>query len=199
MRRPIIFDTETTGTRPDRDFIVEIAAYDPVRDRSFERLINPGIPIPQEAIHVHKITDAMVKDAPRFGEVAQEFIAFCDGDIALVAHNLVAFDMPFLQAEFRRAKLKVPDSWACIDTLIWARRYRKDIPRHSLQFLRQLYGIQANEAHRALNDVKVLYEVYKALVDDLSCDHVIELLNKNKVKNSPVEAPKPQELALSLF
>ena len=199
MRRPIFFDTETTGTRFDRDYIVEIAAFDPVRGSSFEQLINPGITIPQDVINIHKITNEMVADAPSFADVAKEFLAFCEGGIALVAHNLDAFDLPFLRTEFRRAKLELPSSWAYIDTLTWARRYRKDLPRHSLQYLRQMYGIQANEAHRALNDVMILYEVYNALTDDLSCDQIIALLQKNKQTAPALQAAKPQETSLSLF
>ncbi len=43
-----------------------------------------------------------------------------------------------------------------------------DLPRHSLQFLREVYGIEKNNAHRALDDVVVLYEVFQKMVDDLS-------------------------------
>ena len=58
--RPIYYDTETTGIKAEKERIIEIAAYDPVRKRQFEKFVNPGFPIPPEAIAIHHITDEMV-------------------------------------------------------------------------------------------------------------------------------------------
>lgn len=177
-RRPIFYDTETTGVNIEQGRIVEIAAFDPVRGVTFEKLINPGMPIPKEAMAIHQITDDMVKNAPPFAEIGKQFIEFCDGDVVLIAHNNDVFDLPYMRAEMRRSGLEMPSSWLYIDTLKWARRYRKDLPRHALQYLRQLYGIKENNAHRALDDVMVLYEVYCRMVDDLSCEQVHALLKQ---------------------
>ncbi|MCE5295251.1 MAG: ribonuclease H-like domain-containing protein [Chlamydiales bacterium] len=201
-RRPIFFDTETTGTNPKSDRIIELAAYDSERQRSFEMLINPGIPIPPETIAIHQITDAMVADAADFATVAAEFVAFCDGDVALIAHNADSFDTPFLRTEFTRNGVQMPSDWLFLDSLKWARRYRKDLPRHSLQFLRQTYGIAANQAHRALNDVMVLYDVFKAMTDDLSCDQILNLLMITTSSQEQVIETAPQstpERVLNLF
>lgn len=175
--RAIFYDTETTGVRSEKDRIIEIAAYDPVLDRTFEQFINPGSPIPPDATAIHHITDEMVKEAPPFSVVALEFQKFCDGDVVLIAHNNDGFDYHFLKAEFGRSGMTLP-SWKFLDSLKWARRYRNDLPRHTLQFLREIYGIQANNAHRALDDVIVLYQVFKHMVDDLSIDEIYNLLNK---------------------
>ncbi len=200
-RRPIFFDTETTGRNPASDRIVELAAYDPVLGKSFERLINPGIPIPPETIMVHQITDAMVANEADFGTVVRDFFAFCEGDVALIAHNGDSFDVPFLRHESKRFGHTLPDEWLYIDSLKWSRRYRKDLPRHSLQFLRQSYGIASNQAHRALNDVMVLYEVFKAMTDDLTCEQIVDLLNRTNGALPVQEPPKPQipERVLNLF
>ncbi len=200
--RPIFFDTETTGTNPKGDRIVELAAYDPVRNSSFEMLINPCIPIPPETTRVHQITDEMVQDAKSFREVGEEFISFCEGEVALIAHNGESFDVPFLHAECKRNDLELPSHWIYIDSLKWSRRYRKDLPRHSLQFLRQTYGIQANQAHRALNDVMVLYDVFKAMTDDLSIEEIAHLLGKMQKNVVQVATPQIQptpERVLQLF
>jgi DNA polymerase III subunit epsilon len=200
MLRPIYFDTETTGTRAGSDRIIELAAYDPVNKRSFSSLINPCMPIPQEATNIHKITDQMVQDAPTLKEVLTDFLEFCDGSIALVAHNLISFDLPFLRAECKRAAIELPSHWALVDSLIWARRYRKDLPRHSLQFLRNVYGFEENQAHRALDDVMILYQVFQTMIDDLTMEEVIARLPAtNTAQNTSAQAAKPQEIALSLF
>lgn len=178
-KRLIYYDTETTGTRADQDRIVEIAAYDPEKECTFEKLINPGVSIPSEASAIHGITDEMVSSAPSFAEVGAEFIAFCEGEVVLCAHNNDNFDRHFLIHEYKRHALELP-SFPMVDSLKWARKYRSDLPRHNLQFLRQIYGIEENNAHRALDDVIVLFQVFSAMIDDLSVETVLELLQNNE-------------------
>lgn len=184
--RPIYYDTETTGIRSDRDRIVEIACFDPVRDLSFVRFVNPGCPIPADATAIHNITNEMVADAPPFGEVAREMAEFCSGEIVLIAHNNDSFDQPFLEHSFRRDGVEWPAHWLFVDSLKWARRYRPDLPRHSLQFLRDYFGFPPNQAHRALDDVQVLAQVFGELIDDLPMERVVELLyQKRQVARMP--------------
>jgi DNA polymerase-3 subunit epsilon len=173
----IFYDTETTGIRTDKDRIIEIAAYDPSTGRSFEMLINPGCPIPSEATAIHHISNAMVADALSFAEVALKFVAFCGENCLLIAHNNDSFDKPFMHNEFIRNQVPFP-AWPFLDSLKWARRYRPDLPRHTLQFLRETYGIAANNAHRALDDVLVLHQVFSKMTDDLSIDQVVKLLQQ---------------------
>ena len=179
-KRGIYYDTETTGVRPNKDRIIEIAAYDPDRDKTFHSLINPGCPIPQEASAIHNITDEMVQDAPTFKEVAIEFSAFCNGEAVLIAHNNDAFDAPFLKYEYERNSVPLP-SWPYIDTLKYARKYRPDLPRHSLQHLREYHEIAANNAHRALDDVIILHQVFSLMIDDLTIDTILELMSQKQI------------------
>lgn len=193
--RPIFYDTETTGVRPDKDRVIEIAAYDPQRKRKFEKLVNPGCPIPSEATAIHHITDEMVASASSFAEVGTEFVDFCEGDVVLIAHNNDSFDLHFLRNEFKRNNLQMP-AWNFFDTLKWARRYRPDLPRHTLQFLREIYGIPANNAHRALDDVLVLEQVYNYMVDDLSMDDVYSILNRPRtIQHMPFGKHQGQPLS----
>ncbi len=175
--RPIYYDTETTGLSAEKDRIIEIAAFDPVLDKTFVSLINPGCLIPKEASQIHHIDDAMVQNAPSFKEVADQFCEFCSGDIVLIAHNNDAFDKHFLRYEFTRIERTLPD-WRFLDSLKWARKYRPDLPRHNLQFLREYFGLPANQAHRALDDVIILAKVFELLIDDLPLHRVMELLEK---------------------
>ncbi len=174
--RAIFYDTETTGIRASDDFIIEIAAYDPEEDRTFEKLIKPPVPIPPDATAIHHITDEMVKEAPSFDVIGREFIAFCGEDAVLCAHNNDSFDLPFLKAEFGRHGLEMPE-WKMLDTLKWARRYRPDLPRHALQFLREVYDFPANNAHRALDDVIMLHRVFTAMTGDLTIEQIYTLMN----------------------
>ncbi len=175
--KPIFYDTETTGIKPGKDRIIEIAAYDPTQERKFCTFTNPECPIPAESTAITQITDEMVKDAPLIKEALQAFSDFCQGEVVLIAHNNDAFDKLFLEAEFARANLPFP-KWIYIDSLKWSRKYRSDLPRHSLQFLREAYGIEANQAHRALDDVIVLYQIFSRMVDDLSLKTILNLLSQ---------------------
>lgn len=177
-KRFIYYDTETTGIKPGKDRLVEIAAFDPVQNRTFCTFVNPECPIPKEATAVTNITDDMVKDAPLVKDALNLFIEFCQGETVLVAHNNDAFDKPFLEGEFLRAGMEMP-KWLFCDSLRWARKYRNDLPRHSLQSLREVYGIQANQAHRALDDVIVLEKIFSTMVGDLTCDTVLELMSQS--------------------
>lgn len=175
--RAIFYDTETTGLRAKTERIVELAAYDPVRDKTFESFIHPGCPIPRESSAIHGITDEMVADSPSFPDIIDSFNQFCEGDVVLIAHNNDAFDIHFMKAEYERSGREMPQ-WKFLDSLKWARRYRPDLPRHTLQSLREVYGIAENRAHRALADVVVLHQVFSNMTDDLTMEEIYTLLNK---------------------
>ena len=176
--KAIYYDTETTGVKSQADRIIEIAAYDPADDRKFEMFVNPGIPIPEEATAIHGISDEMVASAPSYKEVGEAFIDFCSGDTVLIAHNNDNFDRHFLNAEAKRHGVENPD-WKMLDSLKWARKYRSDLPKHTLQYLRQVYGVEANNAHRAMDDVIVLWKVFACMIDDLPMETVFKLMEED--------------------
>ncbi len=176
-KRTIFYDTETTGTKPGKDRIIEIAAFEPAFEKSFCTLTHPECPIPPDATSISGINDEMVANAPKIAEALTAFLEFCSGDVVLIAHNNDAFDKLFLEAEFQRANLTMP-KWAFIDSLKWSRKYRTDLPRHGLQHLREVYGIEANQAHRALDDCMILHQVFSRMVGDLSIDQIQDLLQK---------------------
>jgi DNA polymerase-3 subunit epsilon len=47
-----------------------------------------------------------------------------------------------------------------------------------LQALREVYGIESNQAHRALDDVIVLYQVFSKMIGDLSMSQILSLLSQ---------------------
>lgn len=106
LSRPLAFiDLETTGVNLGSDRIVEIAIVKIMPDgsRSVKRkFINPQMPIPQETVDIHGITDEMVKDAPTFKQVANEVKQFLD-NCDLGGYNSNRFDVPMLVEEFLRA------------------------------------------------------------------------------------------------
>lgn len=184
--RPIYYDLETTGIDCTRERIVEVAFYDVEREKSFSQLVHPDRPIPPESSSIHQITDEMVSDAPRFAEILPQLLSFCSGEVVLIAHNNDNFDRPFLREEFKRASCQPPMEWKWIDSLRWARKYRPDLPKHTLQFLRELYSLPSNQAHRALDDVRTLHQLFSLLIGDLSFEEILTLLaDDSSVKRMP--------------
>ena len=96
----IFIDIETTGKwYRSGDKIVEIACFYYENDGSQSiQSISLG------AFEVHKISDDMVKDSPKFSEIGQQFLDFISGGI-LVGHYIRRFDIPFINNELKAAGL----------------------------------------------------------------------------------------------
>jgi len=166
--RLIVLDTETTGLSPFKgDRMVEIGAIEIQRraiqsDRIFHHYINPGRPIPEEVVRIHGISDVDVKDAPRFTDIASDFLDFIRG-ATLVIHN-AAFDLGFIMHELHLAGQPGIDQVPVIDTLQLARQ-RHPQRRNNLDALCDRYEIDRShrERHGALLDSELLAEVYLAM------------------------------------
>lgn len=93
-------------------------------------LVNPGVPIPEEASAVHGIHDTDVTGMPDFGVVGPRFIRHLDGTASdsglppvLCGFNAVAFDVPLINAEFARHGIAYSiDPKRVVDPSIWVKR-----------------------------------------------------------------------------
>ena len=167
--REIVFDTETTGTDPERgDRIVEIGFVELIdlvpTGVTFHRYINPERDVPAEVVRIHGLTSEFLADKPVFGHpsVIGELLEFI-GDAPLVAHN-AEFDRRFLNGELGRRKLPLIDKGRCIDTLMIARKKFPGAPA-SLDALCRRFNVDRStrEKHGALIDSLLLAEVYLQL------------------------------------
>jgi DNA polymerase III subunit epsilon len=154
-----VVDIETTGAVCGRDGITEIAVVNVARGRilhQWQSLINPLQPIPTFITQLTGITDDMVAQAPRIGDVLPTMLDLF-GDCVLVGHN-VRFDAHFIEAEMMRhghpplANLK-------LDTLVLARRTIAEVPNYKLGTLTRELGIDVERHHRALADAVATAEV----------------------------------------
>jgi DNA polymerase-3 subunit epsilon len=166
--REIVFDTETTGLDPRTgDRVVEIGCIELFNHiptgRSFHRYVNPERAVGIDAVRVHGLDDAFLKDKPAFAAVAAELLEFV-GDAALIAHN-ATFDLEFLNVELARAGHGTIPGDRIIDTLALARRRHPAGP-NSLDALLSRYQIDARRRtlHGALLDAELLSEVYIELI-----------------------------------
>ena len=108
LEKPIaFFDLETTGIQISKDRIIEIAILKilPGGEQKRKRwMINPTIPISQEAKDIHGISDDQVKDKPKFKDVADDILNFLEG-CDLAGYNSNRFDIPLLVEEFLRVNI----------------------------------------------------------------------------------------------
>ena len=160
LDRPIvIFDTETTGTNPRTDRIVEIACVKirpDGRRETWEKRLNPGMPIPPGSTAIHRISDADVAGAPRFSEIAAELAAFLEG-CDLAGYNITGFDLPALRTEFLRAGMMFDISdRRLVDAqrIFFARE-----PRNLTAAARFYCQSEHNGAHGALADAEMTLAV----------------------------------------
>ena len=176
LTRPLgFFDLEATGTNPQTDRIVELAAVkiDPDGRREEKcRRFNPTIPIPAAVIAIHGITDDDVKDEPGFDQVAggeQGIAAFLSG-CDLAGYTVLGYDIPLLLAEFARAGISFDLSGvAVIDAY---QIFIKQEPRDLSGAVRFYCGRKMEGAHGAAADVQATIDVLEGQLDryqDLKC------------------------------
>jgi DNA polymerase III subunit epsilon len=165
--REVVLDTETTGLDVSQGHrIVEIACLELLHHvptgRKWQKYVNPGRDIPQDALDVHGLTREFLSQHPSFAEIVDDLLTFI-GDDPLVSHN-AEFDLAFLNAELRRLpRAPIPEN--CIDTLALARRRFPGAPA-SLDALCRRFGIDlsARAKHGAEVDCELLAAVYLELL-----------------------------------
>jgi DNA polymerase-3 subunit epsilon len=170
-----VIDFETTGLSPETDRIVEIgiACFTGGQLTNLKHwLVNPCMPIPEQARAVHGIGDTEVAGAPKFEQIAVELVEVLK-DHMPVAYN-AAFDRAFLHAELERAGLNTrgPElAPACssevhwIDPLIWTRELYRDDSSRKLADIAARLGIALERAHRAASDAETTGRVLLALAE----------------------------------
>ncbi len=160
LDRPIAFiDVETTGLNPYSDRIVELSILKihPDGTEKYEsHRINSGMPIPAETTAVHGITDADVADEPSFRQYARgirDFLNDCD----IGGFNVIRFDLPLLEAEFRRSGVEFSrqDRYLIDSQVI----YHQCDPRDLRAAYQKYCGKEMKNAHSAEEDAKAAAEV----------------------------------------
>lgn len=159
LSKGVVVDTETTGTNPDKDAIIELGMvlfeFDPETGEayrvleSFDQLEEPGFPIPAESTAVHGITDDMVA-GKRIDEVAvARFLA----DVSLVVAHNSRFDRVFLE---KRLPIFESLPWGCSFAQVdWS---GEGIASAKLDYIAYQHGF-FYEAHRAEGDCFALLEI----------------------------------------
>jgi DNA polymerase III subunit epsilon len=111
LKRPLAFiDLETTGLNILRDRIIEVGVLKVMPDQAkhqFYAMLNPEVAMPKSARRVHGITEDDLRDKPTFAKISRRLLTLL-ADCDLAGFNIVTFDIPLLQEEFRRIGMEFP-------------------------------------------------------------------------------------------
>ena len=157
----VVVDVETTGAKTPPGRIMEIGAYRVSGRRvqgEFQTLINPEAPIPPFISRLTGITEEMVRSAPRFSEIAADWLEFA-GDAVLVAHNS-HFDVRVLNHEIGRVfpGRRMINSHLC--TVKLSRNCVPGLTNYQLHTLAEHFSIPHPNRHRAHADALATAEVF---------------------------------------
>ncbi|MCB0584092.1 MAG: 3'-5' exonuclease [Phaeodactylibacter sp.] len=162
----IFFDLEATGLNVIRDRIIQIAMIKFFKNgnepEELSMLINPGIPISEEAMQVHGITPKDVANKPTFQQIAEKLHEFI-GNADLAGYNSNRFDIPMLMEEFARVGIEFDISRR--RTVDVQRIFYKMEPRTLKAALKFYCDEDMEDAHDALADVKATVSVFKGQLD----------------------------------
>lgn len=162
----VVIDTETTGLDARTARMVQFAG---IRIRGavlfdadvFSTLLYPGVRIPPATTAIHGLSDADVRDAPRFADVAASIAAFQRDDV-LIGHS-ISFDLAILKREHEIAGL----AWTpprVLDVRHLARIAAPHLAHYDLDRLCDWLGIDNEARHTAPGDARATAKVFAALL-----------------------------------
>ncbi len=159
-----IIDIETTGGNFKNGKITEVAIY--LHDgkkvvEEFVSLINPEQSIPAYITQLTGITNQMVRNAPKFYEVARQIVDITEGSV-FVAHN-AAFDYGFIMAEFEALGFAFERETLC--TVKLSRKLLPGYKSYSLGKLCEELGISNDARHRAAGDALATISLFEILLE----------------------------------
>lgn len=186
--KAMILDTETTGTDPAHDKIIELGIvlfeYCPDTGQvyrvleTFNGLEDPGMPIPPESTKVHGITDEMVRGK----RIDDNEVVRLLGEVSLVIAHNAKFDRVFIEARFPDF---VKKGWACSFAQVpWT---EEGLGSAKLEFLAYRYGFYFT-GHRASNDCHALLEVLQRNLPESGIKAMKRLLENARERDYKVWA-----------
>ena len=184
-----ILDIETTGGKYNEEGITEIAIYKfdghQIVDQFFS-LVNPEKNIQPFVINLTGINNQMLRNAPKFHEVAKRVIEITD-DCTIVAHN-AQFDNRILSTEFDRLGYPFEKNMLC--TVELSKKLIPDLPSYSLGKLVRSLGIPITDRHRAQGDAKATVELFKLLLEK----DIEKVIISDTIKKDPKRQLAPKLL-----
>lgn len=167
-----IIDIETSGFRHVENKITEISIFihngKEVIDE-FTTLINPECSIPYQITSLTGITNSMVKEAPKFYEVAKK-VEEITRDRVFVAHS-VNFDYGVISKEFKDLGGSFKRKKLC--TIRLSKKVFPGLKSYSLGNLCSSLEIPISDRHRARGDARATVNLFEKILSKDSNGEVI--------------------------
>ncbi|QTE21904.1 3'-5' exonuclease family protein [Polaribacter cellanae] len=159
-----VVDIETTGNGYKGQKITEISVL--IFDgktvvNEFTSLVNPEQNIPPFITNLTGITNAMVRNAPKFCEIAKQ-VEEITQDTIFVAHN-VNFDYNIIKEEFKRLSFDFKRKKLC--TVRLSRKIIPGLRSYSLGNICSVENISINGRHRAKGDAEATVELFRRIIE----------------------------------
>ena len=193
----IILDFETSGLNPYHDDIIEIGAKVVGSDNYFQCLVRPksNQMISDKITEITGITNRLLRaEGIQWLQAYNDFYNWLietldkEDTNAIVCHNGTTFDFIFLKRALNDMKqsgsipnIDLIDEYKIemIDTLLLSRRLIPGRYQYSQPSLCKTFNIEVEGAHRAMNDVICLEQLYNQLLESFqkeNQDNSIQLL-----------------------
>ena len=187
----LFLDYETSGLNVYHDDIIEIAAKIYDTSKYFQCLLKPksNKPISEKITQITGITnEILMKDGIRWEKGYQMFFDWISKltnpgeEITIISHNGLSFDFLLFKRMIKEAseincKTVSLSNITFIDSLLISKRLLPTMNYYRQSSLCKYFNIEHSGAHRALNDVIALENLYSKLMEKLDNEY------NNKVKS----------------
>lgn len=177
-----VVDLETTGLDAAGDKIVEISIVHLKPNKEPEvvlnTLVNPMCPV--RGTSIHGITDLDVRNAPTFPDILGNVLKGLEN--CVVASYNIYFDHKFLTSHLNQSGIPFDVPHLC---LMYMRPLLAIGDRGTLASVAKEYGIQIENAHRAVDDALVaakLWNIYKSEFERQDLTIFDDIRKKKKYK-----------------
>jgi DNA polymerase-3 subunit epsilon len=206
---PIFFlDLQTTGSKPENAFILEMAFGTTSSDVQNFLVEQPsGMEIPRRIQMITGIKEKDMEEALPFPEAMRRLLHFVKPlsshkDAVCVIH-FAQFEKPFLKAAFEAISADMPFTIICTHDI--AKRLLPNLPTRGIKGLAGYFGYDAGELKRAASHVEATKAIWAQMVKALEEKNISSLeelqnwlIETPKAARSKYEYPLPKEKRLKL-
>lgn len=183
-----IVDIETTGGDKITEISILVFDGEKIVDE-YTTLVNPETSIPYFITSLTGINDNMVRNAPKFYEIAKKVLEITENTI-FVAHS-VNFDYNIIQKEFKSLGASFQRKKLC--TVRLSRKIIPGLKSYSLGKLCNSLNIPISNRHRAKGDADATVILFKILLEK-DYNNIIKSSLKPKSREATLPPLLPKEV-----
>lgn len=163
----VVLETATTGLDYD-DEIIELAIVDMKGNTLYESLFSPAKHITAEATRLHKIDDAMLKNAPQFTDEWEKILDIVKERTVLIYN--ADFDDRMIRQTLKADKFLYESPFEMRCLMEFYQEYTESAYWISLADACYYADLKVNQNYRAVNDCRVILELIKAIANKKKYD-----------------------------